>query len=68
MFLHFRGLLSGKFKKDQQLDETTRVGWATINGKSSHPAPDFNQYKEDVAFWEIMNTVDDIAKTKGRSV
>ncbi|ELU16498.1 hypothetical protein CAPTEDRAFT_185457 [Capitella teleta] len=61
------GLLCGKFQKNQKFDETTRVGWATVNSKNSHHSPDFREYENDDKYWKIVAALDDITKAKGKT-
>ena len=63
-----RGLLCGKFKRDSEtLPPDTRLGFVQQKpDKSSQSHPDFmKDYKNNDKFWNINDTMENIAKKQG---
>ena len=66
---HYRGWLSGKYKRNQEgFEEGSRVGWTSQDTKrvmQSHPNYDqFNQEKT----WKLLEKIGNIGKQHGRDI
>ena len=62
--LYFSGWLSGKVKKGSTGPEAgSRMEWAA--GRAHHSHPDWAWFSHNQQVWNILDAVEDIAKTKG---
>ena len=60
------GLLTGKFKKGEDVNPNTRVGWATRMNFDQHASPSWTKYKDNEQYWKIIEVLQDLAKSKGK--
>ena len=66
-----RGLLTGKFKRDDPKTKSTlagtRLGWTAEkpNERAIFATPDIETLRNDENFWKLMDTVEAIAKQHG---
>ena len=67
--MFYRGLLTGKFKRDSKPDESgSRIGFATSQEKLVNQAmPSLNAYTNDDKFWNLMSVMEKIANNQGNS-
>jgi aryl-alcohol dehydrogenase-like predicted oxidoreductase len=63
--LMLRGLLTGKFSKNQKQDpSSSRVAWVDHNPgeRASQSHPSFENYSQSQGYWELMDALDLVAK------
>jgi hypothetical protein len=66
--LMLRGLLTGKFSKNQKQDpSSSRVAWVDHNPgeRASQSHPSFENYSQSQGYWELMDALDLVAKKHG---
>lgn len=66
--LHFSGLLTGKYKKQNgQISATTgRLSYASNVGyKSTQSCPALSSYENDESYWNLMATLEKISSNHG---
>ncbi|XP_064615475.1 1-deoxyxylulose-5-phosphate synthase YajO-like [Liolophura sinensis] len=65
------GLLSGKYKRDAQVNTSSRLAWvaedAKLRGKYAQSHPTLQKFFDSDQFWKILGVVEDVAKEQGRS-
>ena len=61
------GLLTGKFKRDSKPEETkSRLGHVlSTKVAATQAAPSWNSYVNDEIYWNLMSTLERIAKNNG---
>lgn len=66
--LYFRGLLTGKYKKQNgKISATTgRLSYASNVGyKSTQSCPALSSYENDESYWNLMATLENISSNHG---
>ncbi|KAI8514855.1 hypothetical protein Bbelb_074460 [Branchiostoma belcheri] len=59
------GLLTGKFTREADAPEGTRIAHSTKTGKVSESAPDFEKAKKDEKTWDILDAMKKVAEANG---
>ncbi|XP_066274333.1 1-deoxyxylulose-5-phosphate synthase YajO-like isoform X3 [Branchiostoma lanceolatum] len=61
------GLLTGKFERECDAPEGTRISHATKTRKINEAAPDFEKVKKDDKTWDILNVMKKVAEAQGKT-
>ncbi|XP_066274331.1 1-deoxyxylulose-5-phosphate synthase YajO-like isoform X1 [Branchiostoma lanceolatum] len=61
------GLLSGKFKREGDAPEGSRISHATKKGMDLEGAPDFERIKKDDKTWKIIDVTKNVAEAHGKT-
>ena len=66
----YSGLLTGKFKRDMAISEdpeSSRVAWVEADtSRSNQSHPSLQEWADKDMFWELTDTLTDIATAHGR--
>ncbi|CAH1254861.1 KCNAB1 [Branchiostoma lanceolatum] len=62
------GLLTGKFERECDAPEGTRIWHATKTKKINEAAPDFEKVKKDDKTWDILNVMKKVAEAQDKTV
>ncbi|KAI8501426.1 hypothetical protein Bbelb_206970 [Branchiostoma belcheri] len=62
------GLLTGKFKREADAPEGSRISHATKTGRVFEAAPDFEKAKKDDKTWDILDVMKKVAEANGKTV
>ena len=64
--LHFSGWLSGKVKRDGNLEEGSRIAWSSAqDGRRNQSHPDYKQFAESAKVWNLLDFMEKIGKKHG---
>ncbi|XP_066272690.1 1-deoxyxylulose-5-phosphate synthase YajO-like [Branchiostoma lanceolatum] len=62
------GLLTGKFKREGDAPEGTRISHSTKTGQTFEAAPDFEKIKKDDKTWNVLDVMKKVAEAQGKTV
>lgn len=68
MLIHYSGLLTGKYKKDVVPDEKQNRMGIIKKMESKVNLPDWSNYQNNEAYWDLIETMKTIAGNHGRYI
>ena len=58
-------MLTGKYKRDAEAPEGSRLAWTKNTGKVTQASPNLDNYTQKDKFWSLIEKMEEAAKTHG---